>query len=723
MYPDPITPRAHPELLSRVDYDPFDIMPGDMPPSPRVFATAAQIQRARQRQADGVTVDVHGFEQLITSCRLDEPLPPFKDDGGPPDWGGPLLPWLELAFRNALAALLTDDDRHRQRALEAMRLAADATSRVPAWTGHEHNEAAAAARAYDLLAATGLDIADDNALRGMLWTFIYALDHADHLACNNHNAMNMIGRLSIAVALGHRQWIHDSFYGCQSNGRWRYGMIHTLRHDFLADGMQWEGAMGYHRLVVEKVCECFAIMENLGVNLWRRNWPSTLKDEGFDEHRGWGPKGNKPTTAIFDAMLYQAFSNGDYSMLHDSGMRNLRNAWYWWRTFNKIWEVYGDPRYAWALKLINGGSAARSDGPIPVWFEGKHGSLEFVRIESRDIPEGEDPFLNDHRFSLTGDHAAGCSLFPEHGSAVLRSDPANDRAPGAYLYWGPHWAGHRSPAALHLDLHAFGRPLTVTPHVASGYSDDRHLTWNRTTIAHNTVSVNETPMFPYDFEGQSIWEYDLWRDSISDGKMIGFQPEKRFSVVRAANDNVYPGVLLDRTLLLTQRYLLDVYRINADQECQLDWAMHCARDVKFDTPDGNPVDLGKRRGYEHFTGTVRHPATSGWASMPFHAGDSPGSVSLWLDGAPGTSLILACDPVPKKTRFEDPGDIAPSRSTLIMRTRAASTLFIALWTFDDGVTNSDITKRSPDGNLTIKVKRNDQTDIWDLPRQGEVTAR
>lgn len=720
MYPDPITPRAHPHLLSRVGYDPFGVMPGDLPPAPRVYATSAQLSRARTRCANGIEADRQGLAKLVESCRIDEPLPPFKDTGGPPDWGGPLLPWLNLAFRNALAAALTDDARHRQRALEAMRLAAQAAARVPAWTGHEHNEAIAAARAYDLLAASSLEPADDNAFRDMLWIFIAALNRGEHVACNNHNAMNMVGRLSIAAALGHRQWIHDTFYGLQSNGRWRYGLIHTLRHDFLADGMQWEGALGYHKLVVGMVCECFTIMSNLGVDLWKRVWPATLKDEGFDEHRGWGPKGGKLFSAAFDALLYQAFANGDYSMLHDSGLRNLRDSGTWWLLFNKAWEVYGDPRYAWALKHINRGSPARADGPVPVWFEGHLGSIEFVRIEARDIPDGEHPLTADRPISISGRHVAGCSLFPVHGSAVLRSDPADDRAPGAFLYWGPHWAGHRSPASLHLDVHACGRCLTVSPHVSSGYSDPRHLTWNRTTIAHNTVTVDETPMFPYDFEGDSIWEYDFWRDSISDGTLVSFQTEPNFKSVRAANDNVYPGVRLDRTVILTRDALLDVYRVDAERPRRLDWAMHCSPDIDFRCAGGEPVDLGNRRGYRHLTGAVRHPQYYGWIVLPIQVGETVVRLCLWLDGAPGTELLLARDPAPLKNPTESKPEPDANRSALLLRTQAASTCFVAYWSFDGRDAAVEVRERGAASDLRIDVRHGTRKVAWHLPYDGQV---
>ena len=717
MYPDPITPRAFPEILSRVDYDPFGIMPPRVPPSPRVFTTAAQLERARQRVGAGIRADVQGLEHLLASCDLDKPLPSYKDEGGPPDWGGPLLPWLNLAFRHALAEQLTGDGRHRQRAIEAMLLAAGAAANVAKWTGHEHNEAIAAARAYDLLSSGSLDADADNRMRGMLWTFNHALDHLDHRACNNHNVMNAAGRLNVAAALGHRQWMHDAFYGYVSMGRWRYGLIHTLRHDFLADGMQWEGTVGYHALVLGLVCECFRIMEHAGVDLWRREWPQSLKDEGFDEHRGWGPKGLKSMTAVFDALLYQAFTNGDYSMLHDSLQRNLQGTSCWWPIFNTAWDVYGEPRYAWALRQINGGTAARADGALPPWLDNHNAGLEFVRIEQRDFPEGESPFGSDLPFSLAGRHLAGCSLFPVHGAAILRSDPADEKAPGLHLYWGRHWSGHRSPAALHLDIHVFGRMLTGTPFVSLGYRDKRHLTWNRTTIAHNTVTVDEKPMFPYDAGGDSIWEYDLWRDSISDGALEAFQASAAFSAVRATNDNVYPGVRLDRTVLLTRTYLLDVFRVSADRERQLDWAMHGASDMEFGDGGGEPVDLGECRGYAHFTNAVRLAAGPGWATVPFRAGDAGGRVSLWMDGAPGTSLVLATDPVP-----EDTDPLPTSRSTLMLRVRASATCFVALWTFGCQEDAVAAIRKTDDGGLGITVSAGGRRQTWILPATGEIRS-
>lgn len=722
MYPDPITPRAHPDLLSRVDYDPFKVMPGELPAAPRVFATAARLARARQRIASGSLVDCYCFEQLIASCQLDQPLPPLPTESGPPDWRGPLLPWLQTAVRNAVAWHLTDDVRHRDRALAAMRLAAHATAGVKSWSGHEHHEAIDSARAYDLLAASGLDPADDQSFRVMLNTFAHAMDLSTHRGCNNHNSMQMVGRVSLGVALNDRQQIHNTFYGCEHNGKWRYGLIHTLRHDFLADGMNWEGVPGYHMLVLMMVCECFTVMENVGVDLWKRPWPALMQDDGYDEHRGWGPKGNKSVTSMFDALIYQAFTNGDYSLLHDQVLGNLRGAWVWWRLYNKAYEVFGESRYAWVLRHINGGKRATADGPVPVWFQGNSGELEFIRFEGRDYPDGESPFATDHAFALTGKHVAGCSIFPMHGSALLRNDVSSDKSLGAYFYWGPHAAGHRSPASLHMEIHALGRRATTAPHLFdAGYDDPRHLTWFRATIAYNTVTLDQHSMLPYDFPSESLWECDRWRDTISDGVLESFQPDAQgFKAIRASNDNVYTGAKLDRTVVLAEDYVLDVFCVTADELRLMDWAMHSHGTIAHE-PGAEAIDLGQNMGYRHMSDAKMHPQRGGWVHVPFTFDSVASHASLWLDGSPDARVILARDVDPdRRTPIGDRVKPQP-RTSVMVRARSKAMLFVSVWSY--GVARPEVGRvlGSADGDVTVELTSGGTPHHWHLPMRGDVT--
>ena len=151
------------------------------------------------------------------------------------------------------------------------------------------------------------------------------------------------------------------------------------------------------------------------------------------------------------------------------------------------------------------------------------GEFDFVRLHQPEIAAGSFSLAENCPISLEGMHQNHCTLFPTTGAGVLRHGPgATD--PAAHFCWGPHSAGHQSPAALHVDLHALGQRVTNAPDIGVGYDDPMHLTWVRTTIAHNTVTVDETPMFPYDREEDSIWRTDSPRDHVSDSVLEFFQP-------------------------------------------------------------------------------------------------------------------------------------------------------------------------------------------------------
>jgi hypothetical protein len=722
MFPDLITPRSFPDLLAQVDYDPYEVMPGELPPAPRVFATAGQFDRARARVKAGVKLDVYCHEQLLKNITLDKPLPVVNlNHDGPPDWGGPLVPILEAAVNHAFVWQLTGEAAHRERALDALRIASKICLQTK-WNGNEHHESSAAARAYDLLASEPFDEADDKLFRDALYALISAMDTAEHRHCNNHNAMQMAGRLALAAALGDRQQIHNVFYGSQTPKGWRYGVIHLMRHDFLADGMHWEGVTGYHMLVLGLVFECFTIMEHLGVDLWHRQWPSLMQTDSWDEHRGWGPKGNRSLQAAVDALIYQSFTNGDQSLLHDQVLGNLTGTGAWWPIFQKAWDVYKDPRYAWVVTRTNGNRPVDGDG-VPSWYHAGASLTQFVRFETREFPAGTAPWKEDRKLGIVGRHERGCSLFPQHGSAVLRSDLTRGDAIGAYFYWGPHWNGHRGPAALHLDIHALGGRSTTAPHLTKGgYADPMHLTWFRTTVAHNTVVIDKRSMLPFDFETDSLWECDIWRDTISDGVLESFQTGDAFHAVRASNYNVYPHVTLDRTVVVTGQYVLDVYRVTADEPRLLDWTMHCHG--QFPALDGQAVDLGDERGYRHMTDGVEHPQRGGWVDLAYTYCDRPARAQVWLDGAKDARLILANDPPVDSRRPIGDTEKPQPRTCVMVRSRSKAALFVSLWSF--GGTNPPrctAVEGAGDADVSVAVQVDGGTQRWSLPARGDVSLR
>ncbi len=715
MYPDLITPKSHPNLLQEVDYDPLGLMPPvPLPPHPRVFVTAAQLERAKELIA---TCDwaKTAFHLLEESCRKDEDLPEELPVPADPELNRRVV---DLAQRNALMHLLTGEvanrpAEYRERAVANFRLLARAYAR---WPLEGDARAAGGAlsesglnlglgRGYDLLAAMGLAAEDEAIFRAVLRATRPVSAACSHRACGNHNTWCLAGYLAVAAALGDRQGIHDALYGWEgAGGRWRYGIIHQLRHDYLADGMHWEGTLGYHFYTTMAMVEFASMMQNLGVDLWHKELPALQQSDGHDLHRAYGPwNGKKCLKAVFDAPFYQTLANGDFSLLHDSGLANIRGAYIWGIIYDKAFEVYGDPKYAWLLNRIEADypPAERERPGLPMSLNTRTGDLDFVRLGRASYPEGDFSLTPDCSISLLGRHENGCTLFPVHGSAILRSGEL-----GAFMYWGSHCAGHMSPANLHLDINANGRRITDAPR-STGYEDPTHLTWHRSTIAHNTVTVDEASMFPYDFETESIWEADSWRDRLADGQLELFQPETKFKVLRAANENVYPGVRLDRSILLTESFLLDVYRVLSETSHQYDWAVHCLGTV---TAEGTPFELGQRRGYRHFSKAKRLSVPGETIALEWDSGTR----ACILPPA-NAEIIVASDPESeKKPALGEIGELEP-RTTVIVRTCGNDALFLSLWTFGNEGAQLALVQGTVRTDLVISTGK----DRWEFPWENK----
>jgi len=730
VFPDLITPKSYPDLLMAPDYDPCGLMPRAFPDGPRVLLNAEQlawVRAAVRREAWAMA----GLARLAQATAGDEAPPERLPDRPDPQVNDRLL---GLAQRHALAFLLTGEARHRERALALFRPLARA---YPQWplTGADARAVGGslrecrftrdAARTYDLLRVAGLDAADEQLFRDLL-VATEASNHGNsHRTCSNHHTWNLVGNLAAGLALGDRRRVHNSLYGWRSpDGQWHYGLIHQLRHDLLADGLHWERTLGYHYYTLMGLTDLADMLANNGVDLWHRELPCQQQNDGSDLHRAYGPNATKSLRVAYDAPLHAMFPGGELPVLHDSGLAHVRGIWIWGIIYNKAWEAYGDPAHAWLLATMEREypAAGRKFPDLPMPLNTDTGDLDFTRIR--------DPLPRRGRFSLTrsvtfapaGRTTHGCSLFPVHGSAVLRAAPADPAAPSAFLFWGPHSAGHQSPAALHLDLHAGGWRRTDGPRVDRGYDDPNYLSWVRTTIAHNTVCVDEAPMFPYDFPTESIWECDQWRDRVSDGEQLEFRAGSGFCTVRAANDRVYPGVRLDRTVVLTTGYALDVFRATGDRPRQYDWAMHGVGSIAR-LADAPAVALGDRPGYRHFQDAFRLPVgADGTTAVTWQA--RGGTTRVMLARPTSDAELVAANDLERTV--PELGEFPPiePRTALLVRTRAAAVVFVSLWSFTaDAQPGLRVLAAPPNGPVELEVDLGGERCRWVLPAVARPVRR
>ena len=118
----------------------------------------------------------------------------------------------------------------------------------------------------------------------------------------------------------------------------------------------------------------------------------------------------------------------------------------------------------------------------------------------------------------------------------------------------PHAGGHSHPDKLSLVYYAQGR--TQSPDSGSiRYRDPLHLKWFKHTIAHNTVTVDLRPQSP-----------------APTAKLLGSAHTPQVDMARAQTADAYPGIVADRSLIMTENYILDIFRLESDEFHWWDWA-------------------------------------------------------------------------------------------------------------------------------------------------------
>jgi len=188
-----------------------------------------------------------------------------------------------------------------------------------------------------------------------------------------------------------------------------------------------------------------------------------------------------------------------------------------------------------------------------------------------------------------------------------------------HLDYGAHGGGHGHPDKLTVILFALGSPLAPDPGRLA-YAAPMHRSWYKQTIAHNTVCVDQS------------------KQLATTGKLTFFRSQPGLAVAQADCDSAYGGVTLTRTLAVTDRYLIDVFTVEAEQPRTLDWAWHNYGSLRTDVPaQPQPGPLGEAAGYQHILDVRRAKTDAAW-SVGF---EKPGAnVRVTMLGQAGTELYF-----------------------------------------------------------------------------------
>lgn len=343
----------------------------------------------------------------------------------------------------------------------------------------------------------------------------------------------------------------------------------------------------------------------------------------------------------------------------------------------------------------------------------RNGGFEYASIDGRElnfwslahspaeVPEGHYGLAEDATIGISGRHENGCTLFPVGGFAILRADPTDPDATALNLAFGPYGSGHDHPDRLHFSLYGLGAALG--PDAGSwGYDDPMHLTWANQTVAHNTLTVDEVAQQPQG-TSDSIFAGERGDQRVH-GVLRLFHPGNALKAVRATCDTAYPGVRMDRTLCLVDRYVLDVFRVSSADEHTYDLAFHGLGQAESDAlPSPLEENPFAARGYAHLT-EVR-------------AGFPPaGPLRVVFRGAERSVLLLQLQPEAGEVILARDPTRDGARSSCIARRRGTQATYVTVFEpYQDAPTVRSIGATERAGALLAVVSRAVGADQFVLP--------
>jgi hypothetical protein len=222
-------------------------------------------------------------------------------------------------------------------------------------------------------------------------------------------------------------------------------------------------------------------------------------------------------------------------------------------------------------------------------------------------------------------------------------------------------------------------------------------------------------MIPYDEDGDSIWRSDSSSEP-TDGELELFQPGDHFQACRVYNTNVYPGVRLDRTVILTSQYFLDVFRALSEDLHQYDYAMHVlGKPEVTGTPEQSA--FGSSNGYGHMRNVRKWTLSSGDCEVRWSC---KANLRAWLRIPDSATLYTSNDP-PDPEEGHSLGGLQqlPSRSSIILRAVGKSEVFVSLWHYAGPEPNVQVIASGPESEVGIRVTGSDGEVLWTVPFEPE----
>ncbi|MRI00504.1 heparinase [Kriegella sp. EG-1] len=219
-------------------------------------------------------------------------------------------------------------------------------------------------------------------------------------------------------------------------------------------------------------------------------------------------------------------------------------------------------------------------------------------------------------------------------------------------------------------------------------------TWAKQTIAHNTITQNETSHFNGKYEIGSKYHSELQFYDDTDPKI---------QIVSANEKNAYPGTEMQRTMALikddniSKPFLLDIMKISANKENQYDFPYYFMGQVietNFDYQSPTSLNvLGANNGYQHLYVEGKGKASS--ENTKFSWLGNGKFYSLTMATNTGDELILT------RLGANDPEfNLRRDAALMIRRKNSKNSIFVSIIESHGGY--SPVTESATNSKTSIK---------------------
>lgn len=521
--------------------------------------------------------------------------------------------------------------------------------------------------------------------------------------CRHWNSSNWRARAIVTLAAtgfvtGDRSLISEAVNGVYEPQfpAYLYGFAQHIAHAIRSDGTYWETTYGYTTFTINSMATVAEIARHSGVNLWTAQVPRLRQLPTGAWQHDVGEAGPGAFHYALDALIYRTFPNMMVSRTANSGHKAIENTGY---IFDMLYKQMPDPRYAWIIWYDRRKRNADSKDP-----QLRSKDPLALALAVRDLPLGRFSFTDNADIGISGRHRNGCTLLPDGCYVIMRGDNDDVQATAFETHYGENVNAHEHADRLSVTLYGLNRILAPDAG-CGGYSAEVNLNWMRQTLAHNTVTINETSQYPQE-NHDSVWVCKAVTRSAK-GKLVFFHAGENFKAVRMTNDNVYPGTKLDRTLILLNPFVIDVYRVSCDKPSQIDWSWHgFGKAVSKTKLTPQPEPFSDRKGYMHLTKPAQDTSGNDW-DITWTIGKQ--HMRMFQLGADKTTHLLAQTP----SCDED-----ESRMGAISRRHGKKTIFISViepFSEESQLVSLKQLKESPDGTLTLELTHTNGTEIVVIP--------